>query len=261
MHAVERQEQIVGSLRRGGFVTVDYLCGLLHASPATIRRDLDQLERSGQLARVRGGAVALGGGRLPPTGILAPSNLGAGPASPNVSLLAKQAIGRVARNLLKQGEGILVGGGTTTLEMCRQLAGLKCQVLTYSLPIVSCLVDQPGTQILIPSGMVRADSSNIEPLGWDDPLPRFHAPKLFLGASALSNKGLIQCDPREIAVQHRLIERAESVIVLADSRKFVASTGPILCGLDQVQTIITDSCPAEMHGHLARAGVEVILAE
>ena len=51
-----RQIDIVRQLRAGGVVPVEDLAGELDVSAATIRRDLQQLDRAGGLTRVHGGA-------------------------------------------------------------------------------------------------------------------------------------------------------------------------------------------------------------
>ena len=55
--APERQERIRALVRERGVVRVDELCRDLKISPATARRDLEQLEQDGRIRRVHGGAV------------------------------------------------------------------------------------------------------------------------------------------------------------------------------------------------------------
>ena len=99
-------------------------------------------------------------------------------------LAAKQAIGRAAAALCEPGEGIMMDGGTTTFQMCPHLAGLDLQVLTNSLYIVSALLGQPGTRLLVPSGTVFREQNIILAPAGEDSMPRFHAPKLFMGAAS-----------------------------------------------------------------------------
>ena len=56
MHAAERQKLILDLISESGFVTYRELERQIAASPATIRRDLTQLEQTGALSRVHGGA-------------------------------------------------------------------------------------------------------------------------------------------------------------------------------------------------------------
>ena len=60
-------------------------------------------------------------------------------------------------------------------------ARLDCQVLTNSLHIVDALLPQAGTQVLLPSGTVFREQNIVLAPAGEDSMPRFHAPKLFMG--------------------------------------------------------------------------------
>jgi DeoR family ulaG and ulaABCDEF operon transcriptional repressor len=76
---------------------------------------------------------------------------------------------------------VTIDGGSTTLQMCPHLAGLDLQVLTNSLHIVSALLPQPDTRVLAPAGTVFREQNIILSAEGEDRMPRFHAPKLFMG--------------------------------------------------------------------------------
>ena len=91
-------------------------------------------------------------------------------------------------------------------------------------------------------------------------MPRFHAPRLFMGAAAVGLHGAMQADPVLVAAERRLIDRAEEVILLVDSSKFAARSGTIVCGLDEIDTIITDSAISpEVVAAMQDAGIDVRL--
>ena len=259
MHAAEREKVIVEAMRGTGFVTYRELEAMLDASPATIRRDLARLEDLGQIVRVHGGAKLPGDGARGPVLQLAGTPFD---QSITLNLTAKQAIGRAAAALVTPGEGIMIDGGTTTLQMCPHLAGLDCQVLTNSLHIVNALLPQEGTRILLPSGAVFREQNIILAPSGEDSMPRFHAPKLFMGAAAVGPQGIMQPDVVLVAAERRLIDRAEEVILLVDSSKFGSSSGAIVCGLDEVGVVVTDSgVDPAMAEALRNAGVRVLIAE
>jgi len=64
-----------------------------------------------------------------------------------------------------------------------------------------------------------------------------------------------------VAAERRLIDRAEQVILLVDSGKFVSSSGTIVCGLDEVDVLVTDAGIAPEHAAMVQAaGVELVVA-
>jgi len=253
MHASEREALILGALSATGFVSYRALEARLGASPATIRRDLTRLEAQGRIVRVHGGARLA---EAPPHLLGTPFD-----QSITLNLAAKQAIGKAAAALCGPGEGVMIDGGTTTLQMCPHLAGLGCQVLTNSLHIVNALLPQPDTRILLPSGALFREQNIILAPAGEDSMPRFHAPKLFMGAAAVGPQGVMQTDVILVAAERRLIDRAEQVILLVDSSKFGSSSGAIVCGLGEVDVLITDAgIPDAMKSALDKANVRLIIA-
>jgi DeoR family ulaG and ulaABCDEF operon transcriptional repressor len=256
MHAAERELLISEALRPKGFISFRELEALLEASPATIRRDLSRLEAQGSLVRIHGGA------KLREQSERQPRLLGT-PFAQSITehLAAKQAIGKAAAKLVPFGEGIMIDGGTTTLQMCPHLAGRQCQVLTNSLYIVNALLAQKGIRVLVPSGSVFPEQNIILAAAGEESMPRFHAPKLFMGAACVGPQGVMQADVVLVAAERRFIERAQKVILLVDSSKFNGQSGSIVCGLDEIDTVITDAVPLVMAEAFARAGVDTILID
>jgi DeoR family ulaG and ulaABCDEF operon transcriptional repressor len=267
MHSAERERLILEYLDRNGFVSFQDLERRVEASPATIRRDLERLTSAGLITRVRGGAK-----RAPGT-----NNVAQNPATPDsyrVGLTGvpfhenihrnrsqKEAIGRAAARLCNAGEAIMIDGGSTTLQMCPHLADLNMQVLTNSLHIVNALLTQPGTRVLVPAGQVFREQNIILSAAGDDGMPRFHAPKLFMGAASVGAAGLMQADIILVGAERGLMDRADEIIVLVDSTKFDGSSGHVVCPLEDVDVVVTDAGVAPEHMEmLERAGVRLVIA-
>ncbi|MBO9696284.1 MAG: DeoR/GlpR transcriptional regulator [Sphingopyxis sp.] len=260
MHAAERERMILDSLGESGFVSFRDLESRVAASPATIRRDLDRLEEAGVITRVRGGAKRVGSGGAPTA---SEDGLSGVPFHENIGLnrAAKEAIGRAAAQFCIPGEGVMIDGGSTTLQMCPHLDGLSLQVLTNSLHIVSALLPQPTTRILVPSGQVFREQNIVLSAAGDDGMPRFHAPKLFMGAASMGPAGLMQADVILVAAERRLIERADEIIVLVDSSKFSGPSGNVVCSLDEIDIVVTDSAIDPRHiAMMEAAGIRVVIA-
>jgi DeoR family ulaG and ulaABCDEF operon transcriptional repressor len=236
----------------------------MSASPATIRRDLTRLTEAGLITRVRGGAKLL----APPKGTRAakdgaPSVLMGVPFNENINRnrRQKELVGREAAKLCKAGEAVMIDGGSTTLQMCTHLAGLNLQVLTNSLHIVNALLAQAGTRLLVPGGQVFAEQNIILSAAGDDCMPRFHSPRLFMGAAALGPAGLMQADIILVAAERRLIDRADEIVVLVDSSKFHGPSGHVVCPLDEIDVVVTDAGISPEHAKmLEKAGVKLIVA-
>ncbi len=238
MHAAEREQAILALMAASGFISFQRLARELSASPATIRRDLDRMERAGLVQRVHGGAQL-------PAAPTAPQLAGV-PFAENINRnrAAKDRIGRAAAGLCSPGEAVMIDGGSTTLQMCPHLAGLGLQVLTNSLHIISALVGQPGTRLLVPGGAVFPEQNIILSTDGEELIPRLHAPRLFMGAAALGPQGLMQADV---------------VLVSLERRLFGSGTGYVVCDLTDIDIVITDAAlNDDAHVMLVGAGIEVI---
>jgi len=259
MHAAEREKAILGLLADQGFISFRDLQKQLAASPATLRRDLERLAGEGVIARVHGGAHLLSNDRasvdLKLTGVPFHENI-------NRNRPQKEAIGKAAAALCETGQGVMIDGGSTTLQMCPHLDGLNLQVLTNSLHIVSALLGQPGTRILLPGGAVFREQNIILSAAGDDLMPPFHAPKLFMGAAAVGPQGVMQADIVLVAAERRLIERAEEVILLVDSSKFQGSSGNVVCSLETIDIVVTDKGVSRQELKILKeCGVRVVIAD
>ncbi|HEY2709994.1 MAG TPA: DeoR/GlpR family DNA-binding transcription regulator [Caulobacteraceae bacterium] len=259
VHGSERERVILDLLGPRGFVSFQDLDAKLGVSPATIRRDLERMAGEGLLKRVRGGARATAHEPPPAKGGLQGvpfhENLGRNSAE-------KQAIGRAAAALCRPAEAVMIDGGSTTLQMCPHLDGLKLHVLTNSLHIVSALLNQVGTQVLVPGGAVFREQNIILSAAGDECIPRFHAPRLFMGAAAIGPQGLMQADVVLIGAERQLIDRADEIIILVDSSKFRGPSGHVVSDLAEVDIVVTDAGVSDADRRmLEAAGVRLVVAE
>ena len=260
MHAQERERLIIDQLGKTGFVSFRQLDALVGTSPATLRRDLDRLEKMETIVRVRGGAYLVGTQRAAER---ENDSLAGVPFHENISLnhRQKEAIGRRAAALCQPGESVVIDGGSTTLQMCPHLVGMNLHVLTNSLHVVSALLPQMGTRISVPGGSVFREQNIILGIGSDGPLPNIHAPRVFLGAAFVGLRGVMQADVVLAAAERQLIDRAEWVALLVDSSKFTAPSGSVVCGLGELDVVVTDEGISDSDAAMIeRAGVELIIA-
>lgn len=262
MHATEREKAILALLdRNDGFISFRNLEKHVDASPATLRRDLERLATEGQIDRVRGGAKFPGNNRR--SRVWDGDHLLGVPFRESVHQLPREkaAIGRAAANLCKDGTSVMIDGGSTTLQMCRHLAGRDLQIFTNSLHIVSALLSQGDTRILVPGGSVFREQNIILSTVGDDTMPRFHAPQFFMGAASIGPQGVMQPDVILVAAERQLVDKADELIVLVDHEKFHGPSGNVVCGLDEVDVVVTDEGVDDKDVAMLEArGVQVVIA-
>ena len=256
MHESERHRVIVAAVQTRSMATVADLTELTGASEATIRRDISGLHLRHRLRRVRGGAEAVN----PP----AQSALVGRTNSVNETLRVaeKRAIAKAAAALCRDGEAIILNGGTTTFQMVHHLVNRQLQVFTNSFPIAEHLIHHSKNTVTVQGGTIYREHNIILSPFENDVSRNFHARKMFMGARGLGPHGLTEADPLLIQAELKLISQADELIVLVDSSKFLDRSSLVLCGLDRISVVVTDGgVRAEDRRMLADAGVKVIVAE
>ncbi|WP_404404755.1 DeoR/GlpR family DNA-binding transcription regulator [Pelagibacterium halotolerans] len=256
MHEKERHRLIVSAVQSKPVATVAELVELTDSSEATIRRDIAALHVQGRLRRVRGGAEAL----TPPS----TSSLIGRPFAVNEGINAplKRAIAKEAVALCKDGESIIINGGTTTFQMVHYLAARRMQVFTNSFPIASHLLAHSKNSVIVPGGTIYREQNIILSPFESDVTKHFYAQRMFIGAQGLGPHGLTEADPLIIQAEQKLIGQADELVVLADSSKFKQRSSLILCTLGRIDTVITDrGIRDEDRQMLEDEGVKVVIAD
>lgn len=255
MHQRERHRAILRQLQEQHVVTVRNLARRLAASEASIRRDITELARQGALKRIHGGAEAVE--HQPPPLHGRPFSV-----SQTINVAAKRAIGRAAAALCHERESIIINGGSTTFMMAHYLEDRQLQVLTNSLPIAEQLLQTPGNRLLLPGGEVfREQSIILNPFDTDGS-EHFYAMRLFTGAQSVSARGIMETDSILVTAENRLMKQADEIVVLVDSTKFHARGSLIVCALERVDLIITDTGVTDRDAAMVEtAGVRLLAVE
>jgi len=257
----ERWSRIIDMLHVTKVTSVEQFSNALSVSPATIRRDLNELHSEGRLRRVRGGAIA-----VEPNAALGDPYFGlSGQLNQadtlSVNLKAKRAIGEKAASMIEDNDSIIIDGGSTTVHMTQHIKAQNLMVLTTSIPIMNSLLGKPKLRILIAGGEVFQEQALVLDPYSHGIVDKFSATKLFIGAQAVTVRGLMQTDPLLVQNEQQLIRRADKVILLVDSSKFEAKASLSVCGLDAIDTVVTDEdLSKEARQMLSEYDIEIVIA-
>jgi DeoR family transcriptional regulator of aga operon len=252
--AIARRRRIETYIRSDGNCRVTELSRQLGVSQATIRRDLAELEALGSILRVNGGAVSRE--RLSTVE----------PRLVDRELLnadCKRRIGRLAADIVGEGETIMIASGTTTLELARSLIGKRgINVVTNALNVAFALSASPDINLVVLGGYLRQSENSVLGHLAEQNLQGLHAHKLFVGAFGLdAHYGLSGDHMPEVRTDRAMISAASKVVVLADhtklGRKGVVQVAPAT----DIDMLITDSdADAHQIDALKEIGIDVSTA-
>ncbi|MEU6350471.1 DeoR/GlpR family DNA-binding transcription regulator [Streptomyces sp. NPDC047072] len=252
-----RWQALLELLVERGRLDVEEAAGALSVSAATIRRDLDQLAEQQMLVRTRGGAVVHGVSYELPLRYKSARNAS-----------EKQRVAKAVAELIAPGEAVGLTGGTTTTEVARSLAvrgdlgsgSPALTIVTNALNIANELAVRPQFKIVVTGGVALPQSYElIGPLA-DGVLSQITLDVAVLGVVAFDvTHGAAAHDEAEAAINRLLCERAERVVVAADSSKLGGRAFARICGVEQVDTLVTDAgADGETVRRFEEAGVRVL---
>jgi DeoR family transcriptional regulator of aga operon len=252
-----RREHILTFIEAHDFVRVSDLSTRFRVSEVTVRGDLEALAERGQIRRIRGGARPRA---LPyqeiPFEEMKSARIG-----------EKALIGQAAANLINPGETIILDVGTTTTAVARALMDRQdlhdIVIFTNGLNIALELEAAiPRFTVVVTGGTLRPmQHSLVDPLA-GPMLERINAHTVFLGCNGIEpNVGVTNVNLPEAEVKRRMLRAAHRRIVVADGSKVGGIKLAHLCGIDEIDLLITDSSadPAVVKA-LREKDLEVLVA-
>lgn len=225
----ERREVILERLNRDGKVVSAQLSQDLGVSEDTIRRDLRELSDAGKLKRVHGGALPLA-----PT---QSHNLRLGQSSE-----AKVTIAKQAAKLIQPNSVVIMDGGTTTLELCRQLPmDLRATFITNSPPAAVALAEYPYLEVITLGGrllktwQVNVGAATVEAL------KMIRADMVFLGVDGFHlDEGMSVLELEEVYVKQAMLKASAEAIALVTADKFGTVASYVFAPVQQLTHLVTD---------------------
>lgn len=267
--AGDRRRQLLALVRRDGFAGVTALSQALGVSQMTVRRDLRRLADEDVVRLVHGGAtVARTPGEVAPRPEEATAH-----ASVEPELLAyteredsardaKARIGKAAAALVERGATIGVDAGTTALEVARHLPRrFDGVVVSHSIPVLTLMLERLNVRVIGVGGELLHASRAMVGAQTADQVRGLRLRLLVLGAGAVDGDGIYVHSQVELQAKRALVDVAEKVVLVADSRKLSASAPVRVCGFDRIDAwVVERPLPTVLAEAARRNGSRVVIA-
>ena len=235
MLSFQRHEEILEILKQKRSATVDALCQKLYASPATIRRDLHQLEKQGLVKRTYGGAT------LPdersfeyPMQVRESRNLD-----------AKEKIARTALPFIRDGQTIFLDSSSTVLRLAMRLREFSdLNIVTNGIDICEALAgpsQKPAPSVYCCCGKLRENARTLVGGAACDYVASFNADLAILSCRGLDwEAGVTEANEEERQVKRAFLQHAEKAILLCDHSKLGKSYFCRVAAAGDFDRIVTD---------------------
>ncbi|HEX8311893.1 MAG TPA: DeoR/GlpR family DNA-binding transcription regulator [Chthoniobacteraceae bacterium] len=251
-----RQRQILDLLSAHAELSVEEACTKLGASPATVRREFALLAHEGRVAKTWGGI------RAHPE---APGHLR--PPAFATRLISqadeKKRIARAAADLLRDGDVVMIDGGTTTLQLAEFIALKRIRVVTNSLAIAIALDENRGSrlgaEIHLTGGLLQPESGFVAGPQAEAFIRRYHASWAFLGAAGVDERSATNYNEAVLESERLMIAQSERVALLVDHTKLGRRAMCELCPIGKVNQLITteNAAASPLLDAVEQAGVRV----
>lgn len=249
----ERQKQILSLLTKQGRLSVTEIVEQFSISEATARRDLESLASQGKAQRVHGGVIAVE------------------QAPPELPILQREGeqadeksqIGRAAAELIRDGETVFLGSGTTVLETAKNLRERKnLTVITNSLPVLNALAGIKEITVVSLGGQLRESELSFIGHITEQALAEVRVDKVIMGARGLSlEHGLTNDYLQETLTDRAILKIGHEVILVADHSKVNRVSTALLAPLSSMNTFVTDSkADKKFIQALKKQNIKVVIA-
>lgn len=251
--ALQRKREIIELVRSQGFLSIEALAKHFSVTSQTIRRDVNELTKTGLLRRYHGGAGL-------------PSSV------ENVAYQARKmfcssAKIRIARTLSKHipdEASLFIDIGTTAEEVAKALYDHKgLRIITNNLNAACILSEKDDFEVFVTGGIVRSGDRGVTGEAAIDFIKQFNVDFGIISISGINEEGmLLDFDYSEVRVGQAIIESSRKVFLVADHSKFGRDAMVRICSISEVDALFTDRAPSQrMMELLSAAHVELYIAD
>lgn len=244
----ERRESIIELFQSANFVTITEIVNRFDISNETARRDLDYLQDQQLIQRVYGGAILRQhyGKSIPAQ---APRNL--------------NALGKVAADLVKPGESIFLGNGSTTLQVAKHLRNRSnITVITGSLANINALVGS-NVNVIVLGGQLSHNELDMSGVLATECINQFYCNKAIFSCGGITaDLDIMDHMSNNAPLHSQFVSHSSQHILVASSHKFDAPAFAKGCSMHDIDIVVTDTQLAPKHAQRIRElGVELITVE
>lgn len=228
-----RQIEIRRLVRDSGYLSVKTLASTFGVDSSTIRRDLDRLQRRGDIERSHGGASA--------PQVEDPRKDIAFSIKERQHQAEKTAIGAAMAERIGAGQTVLLDSGSTTLEVARHLRDHeRLTLITNDLRIGVEVASHPNSHVVVLGGELLPNVYTLWGSNAVNQLKNLNVDVAVFGADAVNADAITNTNGYEIELKQAMHEAAGSSFLVADSSKFERQALTKVLNLSDFTAGITD---------------------
>ena len=236
MLKVERHQALLELCAEHGSASVKEMSDALGVSEMTVRRDLAELSNMGKLVRVHGGArisSSAHGTKL--------THARTHVEKMQEHIEEKRAAARLAAQMVKPGDTIFLGGGTSVEFMVDFLPPAPIRVITCSMPVFTALADSSHIELYLSGGIYRRQTNILRGLPGERALQSIVCDKAFIGTTGIFHNEVFGTDTEVGSFLQTAFNRSTKRYLIADSSKIGRRDFFSFYSIDNIDAFFTDS--------------------
>lgn len=240
-------------IEKNGKITIKELASSFpYVSEMTIRRDLERLERAGEVLRVPGGAMSI-------DSVMRSADTEVAERI-NYKAEEKLEIAEKAKELIERESCIFIDCGSTATYFARALGDEKYYVVTNSMVVAETVLRKEKPSVTLLGGDLRKNDMMTVGKSTIEQLHGINIQTAVMTATGyIKEISAFTCgDQAEAIIKSEIIKHAGQVIMLLDSSKVNIKTPYNFAFLQDVNCMVTDSkFNKELKEEIIKKGVKV----
>jgi DeoR/GlpR family transcriptional regulator of sugar metabolism len=177
-------------------------------------------------------------------------------------LKAKRAIAAAVAAHVKDGQTIVLDGGTTGTTIAEALVGRKLTVCVLNLRVADILNRSPAARVMSPGGFIRHGEQSLSGPITEHTLREHRFDLYIMSVSGISaDIGMTEWNVADASVKRTALDSSARCIVACDSSKFGQIAFVRIAPLSAASLIVTDEAlPGAHHQALTACGAAVQIA-
>lgn len=218
-------------------VTLEDLATHFKISINTVRRDINNLVKRGNVVKVYGGVHVA----------QQTSNLVSIPIREQLNYAEKLRIGQLAASLAPDNATFFLDSGSTTIHLVHHLSEhKKVTLITHSLPVMTSAATYPNLNLIMLGGIYNHSTASMFGFSVIEELQKFSVDIAFMAATGISfSSGLANNTYMEAEIKRQVVSNSSKIILLADHTKFNHNALISFCGLERLSAVVTDCAPPD----------------
>jgi|HigsolmetaAR205D_1030408.scaffolds.fasta_scaffold01988_4 DeoR family transcriptional regulator, myo-inositol catabolism operon repressor len=216
-------------------VSLDELVSVFNVSKNTIRRDVQELLKTGDYKKIYGGVTVNHENK---------KGLDSFKERSVRNQEAKQLIGQIAGNLVNDGDVIFIDSGTTTIEMFEHIKNKKITIITNHIELIMKCIPHDNISLICIGGILERQTNSLGNINNLELLNIYNINKAFMSSTGISiRNGVTNASPIESKLKESVVRKCNEVYLLVDHSKFDKQGLITYCKLDEINYLVTDKVP------------------